>query len=240
MTHLSAISQEPARAPQRRAGPGGAASAIADPGRRQSFWSPATCPSSGPGDRAPACCRRRFSSRFRPIAEQVFLGTSTVARSLPPSPRRGAPTLSGRPRLHGRRTCARSPCRASSRRGTRHPGDGEVPARLAPAPPLLRQLRRAHRCVAQAGFRRDCPACGTQHFPRTDPVVIMLVTAGDKCLLGRQPRFEPRNVFVPRGVPGAGRDHRGRGPARDLRGGRRPRRRGALSARPSPGRFRPP
>ncbi|MGO4573141.1 NAD(+) diphosphatase [Microvirga sp. 2TAF3] len=42
---------------------------------------------------------------------------------------------------------------------------------------------------AQAGFRRDCAACGAQHFPRTDPVVIMLVTRGDKCLLGRQSRF---------------------------------------------------
>ena len=31
--------------------------------------------------------------------------------------------------------------------------------------------------VAHAGFRRDCPACETQHFPRTDPVVIMLVDA---------------------------------------------------------------
>jgi NAD+ diphosphatase len=42
---------------------------------------------------------------------------------------------------------------------------------------------------AQAGWRRDCPACGVQHFPRTDPVVIMLVIHGDQCLLGRQPRF---------------------------------------------------
>ena len=33
--------------------------------------------------------------------------------------------------------------------------------------------------VAHAGFRRDCPACETQHFPRTDPVVIMLVTRGE-------------------------------------------------------------
>ncbi|MGY2048063.1 NAD(+) diphosphatase [Methylobacterium sp. JK268] len=41
------------------------------------------------------------------------------------------------------------------------------------------------------GFRRDCAACGTQHFPRTDPVVIMLVTRGDRCLLGRQARFLP-------------------------------------------------
>jgi NAD+ diphosphatase len=42
---------------------------------------------------------------------------------------------------------------------------------------------------AQAGWRRDCPGCGTQHFPRTDPVVIMLAIAGERCLLGRQPRF---------------------------------------------------
>ena len=40
-------------------------------------------------------------------------------------------------------------------------------------------------------LRRDCPSCGAQHFPRTDPVVIMLVTRGDACLLGRQERFAP-------------------------------------------------
>jgi NAD+ diphosphatase len=44
---------------------------------------------------------------------------------------------------------------------------------------------------AHAGFRRDCAACGTQHFPRTDPVVIMLIVRGASCLLGRQPRFAP-------------------------------------------------
>lgn len=43
--------------------------------------------------------------------------------------------------------------------------------------------------MASAGYRRDCPACGAQHFPRTDPVAIMLVTDGERCLLGRQPRF---------------------------------------------------
>ncbi len=39
--------------------------------------------------------------------------------------------------------------------------------------------------VAQAGWQRDCPACGRSHFPRTDPVVIMLVTHGNRTLLGR-------------------------------------------------------
>ncbi len=42
-----------------------------------------------------------------------------------------------------------------------------------------------------AGWRRDCPKCETQHFPRTDPVVIMLAVDGERCLLGRSPRFVP-------------------------------------------------
>ncbi len=46
--------------------------------------------------------------------------------------------------------------------------------------------------VDQAGWRRRCPACGSLHFPRTDPVVIMLVLSGDKVLLGRQSMWEPR------------------------------------------------
>lgn len=43
--------------------------------------------------------------------------------------------------------------------------------------------------MASAGWRRECDNCGTHHFPRTDPVVIMLAVHGDACLLGRQPRF---------------------------------------------------
>lgn len=45
--------------------------------------------------------------------------------------------------------------------------------------------------ITDAGWRRDCPACGGQHFPRTDPVAIMLTARGDHCLLGRQPHFAP-------------------------------------------------
>jgi NAD+ diphosphatase len=41
------------------------------------------------------------------------------------------------------------------------------------------------------GYRRLCPHCGIEHFPRTDPVAIMLSLSGDKCLLGRSPRFKP-------------------------------------------------
>jgi NAD+ diphosphatase len=46
--------------------------------------------------------------------------------------------------------------------------------------------------VAHGGWRRDCPSCDTEHFPRTDPVAIMLVTHGDYCLLGRGHHFESR------------------------------------------------
>jgi NAD+ diphosphatase len=42
----------------------------------------------------------------------------------------------------------------------------------------------------EGGWRRDCASCKTQHFPRTDPVVIMLAIAGERCLLGRAPRFQ--------------------------------------------------
>jgi NAD+ diphosphatase len=45
--------------------------------------------------------------------------------------------------------------------------------------------------MASAGWKRICSACNAQHFPRTDPVVIMVAVRGDHCLLGRQPRFAP-------------------------------------------------
>jgi NAD+ diphosphatase len=44
----------------------------------------------------------------------------------------------------------------------------------------------------EAGWRRDCGACGAQHFPRTDPVVIMLAIDGERCLIARQSRFPQR------------------------------------------------
>ena len=45
--------------------------------------------------------------------------------------------------------------------------------------------------MKEGGWKRDCPNCKAEHFPRTDPVVIMLVTHGDRCLLGRQKQFMP-------------------------------------------------
>lgn len=39
--------------------------------------------------------------------------------------------------------------------------------------------------VKRGGQKRECPACKAEHFPRTDPVVIMVVSDGDRCLLGQ-------------------------------------------------------
>jgi NAD+ diphosphatase len=48
--------------------------------------------------------------------------------------------------------------------------------------------------ASDAGWKRVCAACGSEHFPRTDPVTIMLATHGEQCLLGRQPRF-PKGMY---------------------------------------------
>lgn len=39
--------------------------------------------------------------------------------------------------------------------------------------------------MVQSGWQRTCPTCNASHFPRTDPVVIMLITSGNDILLGR-------------------------------------------------------
>jgi NAD+ diphosphatase len=70
---------------------------------------------------------------------------------------------------------------------------------LAEAKALLTWHRRHRFCPncgapsmpVEGGWRRDCRACNTQHFPRTDPVVIMLPFSGDECVLGRSYRFIP-------------------------------------------------
>jgi NAD+ diphosphatase len=72
-------------------------------------------------------------------------------------------------------------------------------APLAEAKALLSWHRRHRFCPncgapstpVEGGWRRDCRACNTQHFPRTDPVVIMLPIAGGQCVLGRSYRFIP-------------------------------------------------
>jgi NAD+ diphosphatase len=78
--------------------------------------------------------------------------------------------------------------------GTLDQADGGL---LAQAVGLLNWHRRHRFCAncgaateaALAGHVRRCPRCGAEHHPRTDPVVIMLVTDGDRALLGRQPTW---------------------------------------------------
>ena len=43
----------------------------------------------------------------------------------------------------------------------------------------------------RAGWGRKCEACGAEHYPRVDPVVIMLAEHGGRVLLGRQYRYPP-------------------------------------------------
>lgn len=59
-----------------------------------------------------------------------------------------------------------------------------------------RNHRFCGRCGAETqarigGYKRSCAACGAEHFPRTDPVAIMLTVRQDMCLLGRSPHFAP-------------------------------------------------
>ena len=48
--------------------------------------------------------------------------------------------------------------------------------------------------MTQSGWQRNCNDCNASHFPRTDPVVIMLITHGDDILLGRSPNF-PEKMY---------------------------------------------
>ena len=69
---------------------------------------------------------------------------------------------------------------------------------------LLNWHRTHHFCpncgtltdVAEAGYSRRCPSCGAVHFPRIDPVVIMVVASGDHLLLGRHADWPPRRYSV--------------------------------------------
>jgi len=48
--------------------------------------------------------------------------------------------------------------------------------------------------MTMAGWQRDCPSCERKHFPRTDPVVIMLITHGNSVLMGRSPHW-PEGMY---------------------------------------------
>ncbi|HEX4711717.1 NAD(+) diphosphatase [Phenylobacterium sp.] len=73
---------------------------------------------------------------------------------------------------------------------------------MATAKQMFEWRRRHRHCAVcgqptqatEGGWKRQCPACGSEHFPRTDPVVIMLPYHGDRCMLGRQEAW-PKGMF---------------------------------------------
>lgn len=76
-------------------------------------------------------------------------------------------------------------------------------AELAATARALFDWHRTHRFCAVCGaesrmamssWQRNCPSCGASHFPRTDPVVIMLITHGNNVLMGRSPGW-PEGMY---------------------------------------------
>ncbi|HVY87674.1 MAG TPA: NAD(+) diphosphatase [Hyphomonadaceae bacterium] len=83
------------------------------------------------------------------------------------------------------------------------PAEGQLVVMSAHFANWINRTRRCGRCgspmaARDGGHRRECTndACKWQEFPRTDPVVLSLVTKGDRCILGRQPRF-PKGFYSP-------------------------------------------
>ena len=120
--------------------------------------------------------------------ESVFLGLDDGApRFAVPASATGLGRL-GDPRAFGAELAA-SPA----------PGDAAI---FAQARSLLDWHARHRFCancgaptrLVKAGYERKCDACNAAHFPRTDPVVIMLALHDDHALVGRQPRF-PKRFF---------------------------------------------
>ena len=76
-------------------------------------------------------------------------------------------------------------------------------AELVASGKALLEWHRSHRfcarCgapseMAEAGWQRVCPTCDARHFPRTDPVVIMLILRGNSVLMGRSPHW-PEGMY---------------------------------------------
>ena len=132
---------------------------------------------AGPGARtAPGSCSART-----PTAPSTSGSRGPAARRT----RRGAAP----PRYARSARCSATATRACSRTRWRWPtGTTRTPTARSTAPP---------RCVGPGGHFTVCPKDGTEHFPRTDPAVIMLVTdPDDRCLLARNAAWPGRRVSI--------------------------------------------
>ena len=108
--------------------------------------------------------------------------------------------------LEGDADPAEGPLRGRGRFMDLRASGGQMPpgdAGIAATARGIFEWRRRHRfcaacgqpsATAEAGWKRICTVCKTEHFPRTDPVTIMLPTFGDQCLLGRQAAW-PKGRF---------------------------------------------
>ena len=90
----------------------------------------------------------------------------------------------------------------------------------------------------RAGWGRKCPGCGAEHFPRVDPVVIMLAEHEGRVLLARQHAISARPLFGAGRLRRARRIDRGGGGARADGGSGRRGRATCATWRASPGRSR--
>ena len=108
----------------------------------------------------------------------------------------------GAPRFACAGACEDGEVRAYDARGAAAHLPADEAAIVAQARSLIdwhERHRFCGRCGApteaqKAGYARQCAGCGLEHFPRNDPVVIMLAVTPDKALLGRQPMF-PANFY---------------------------------------------
>ena len=217
-THFALDSRRAARraarrrlvAPDRRARRGRPADPLPPRGRSGAQRAARSCrlsrSSPGPGSTAPIC------SRASPARWPSWPGATMRAASLDGRPASRSTRMagsSGQTRAIRRCSSASTATRrasplclpASATSGVAFAcspsstqGDATLclraePRQLACAPRLC-ALRPAERRV-RGGWSRRCPGCGAEHFPRFDPVVIMLAEHDGRVLLGRQPHYPP-------------------------------------------------
>ncbi|WP_024889162.1 NAD(+) diphosphatase [Luteimonas huabeiensis] len=123
-------------------------------------------------------------------ADPVFLGVDAAARGWFALAAEVLPVGADAPRIDLRTAAAQWPALEATA--------------FAQARAVLHWRRRHRHCgacgaplrYARAGWLGQCPACGVEHYPRTDPAVIVAVSDGERLLLGRQAGWPPRRWSV--------------------------------------------